>query len=93
MGCYASFSDCDMETLSKGCHPDCKITFHANHALGGEYNGFDDLLSNMLAKLDTAWPDSNLAVDKVVSNETDVVVFCTFTADGGEVEKVYITSL
>ena len=41
----------------------------------------------MLAKLDTAWPGFNLAVDKVVSNETDVVVFCTFTDDGGESGK------
>ena len=55
--------------------------------IGGEYNGFDHLLSNMLAKLDTAWPGFNLAVDKVVSNETDVVVFCTFTAAGGVSEK------
>ena len=37
----------------------------------------------MFEKLDTAWPGFNLAVDKVVSNETDVVVFCTFTADAG----------
>ena len=68
MGGYAAFSNGDMERLRKVYHPDCKITFHANHALGGEYNGFDDLLSNMLAKLDTAWPGCNLAVDKVVSN-------------------------
>ena len=80
---YAAFGAGDMEALSKVYHPNCKITFHANHALGGEYKGFDDLLSNMLAKLDTAQPGFNLAVDKVVSNETDVVVFCTFTADGG----------
>ena len=37
----------------------------------------------MFEKLDTAWPGFNLAVDKVVSNETEVIVFCTFTADAG----------
>ena len=37
----------------------------------------------MFEKLDTAWPGFNLVVDKVVSNKTDVVVFCTFTADAG----------
>ena len=37
----------------------------------------------MLEQLDTACPGFNLAVDKVVSNETDIVVFCTFTADAG----------
>ena len=54
MGGYAAFGAGDMEALSKVYHPNCNITFHANHALGGEYKGFDDLLSNMLAKLDTA---------------------------------------
>jgi ketosteroid isomerase-like protein len=82
MGGYAAFGAGDMEALSKIYHPDCKITFHANHALGGEYNGFNDLLGNMFAKLNDAWPGFNLSVDKVVSNATDVVVFCTFTADG-----------
>jgi len=83
MGGYAAFGAGDMEALSKVYHPDCKITFHANHALGGEYHGFNDLLGNMLAKLNDAWPGFNLSVDNVVSNATDVVVFCTFTADGG----------
>ena len=83
MGGYASFAAGDMEALSKIFHPDCKITMHAQHALGGEYHGFDDLLSNMFAKLNDAWPGFDVGIDKVVSNETDVTVFCTFTADGG----------
>ena len=82
MGGYAAFGRGDMETLSKVYHPDGKL-LPCESALGGKYHGFDDLLSNMLARLDTAWPGFNLAVDKVVSNQTDVVVFCTFTAHGG----------
>ena len=51
--------------------------------MGGEYIGFDDLLNNMLARLNDAWPGFNLNVDNVVSNDNEVCVFCTFTADGG----------
>ena len=72
MGGYAAFGSGDMETLGKIYHPECKTTFHANHALGGEYSGFDDLLNNMLAKLNDAWPGFNLSVDNVVSNDTEV---------------------
>ena len=43
----------------------------------------EEIVMGGYASLDTAWPGFNLAVDKVVSNETDVIVFCTFTADGG----------
>ena len=41
-GGYAAFGSGDMEALVKLDHPECKTTFHANHALGGEYIGFDD---------------------------------------------------
>ena len=37
----------------------------------------------MLARLNDAWPGFELAIDKLVSNDTDVVVFWTITADGG----------
>jgi ketosteroid isomerase-like protein len=83
MSGYAAFGAGDMEALGKIYHPECKTTFHVNHALGGEYIGFEDLLNNMLARLNDAWPGFNLSVDNVVSNDTDVCVFCTFTADGG----------
>ena len=68
MGGYAAFGSGDMEALGKIYHPECKTTFHANHALGGEYIGFDDLANNMLARLNDAWPGFNLSVDKVVSD-------------------------
>ena len=83
MGGYAAFSAGDMDALGKIFHPNCKITFHANHPLGGEYHGFEDVLSNMFSKLNDAWPGFDINIDKTVSNETDVVVFLTVTADGG----------
>ena len=83
LGGYAAFASGDMEALSKIYHPNCKITFHADHPLGGSYVGFDEGLSKMFAHLNDAWPGFDVNIDKVVSNETDVVVFCTITADGG----------
>lgn len=82
-GGYAAFASGDMVSLGKIYHPECKITFHGDHPLGGEYIGFDELLPNMLGRLNDAWPGFNLDIDKMVSNDTDVVVFCTITADGG----------
>ena len=82
MGGYAAFGAGNMEALGKIYHPECKITFHGDHALGGEYVGFEDLATNMLARLNDAWPGFNVSVDNIVSNDTDVCAFCTFTADG-----------
>ena len=64
-----------------------KTTFRGDHALGGEYIGFPDLLTNMLAKLNDAWPGFSLGVDKVVADDKNVCVFCTITADGGLIGK------
>ena len=83
MSGYAAFGSGDMDALGKLYHPQCKTTFHGDHALGGEYIGFPDLLTNMLAKLNDAWPGFSLGVDKVVADDKNVCVFCTITADGG----------
>ncbi len=87
MSGYAAFGSGDMDALGKLYHPQCKTTFHGDHALGGEYIGFPDLLTNMLAKLNDAWPGFSLGVDKVVADDKNVCVFCTVTADGGLIGK------
>ena len=87
MSGYAAFGSGDMDALGKLYHPQCKTTFHGDHALGGEYIGFPDLLTNMLAKLNDAWPGFSLGVDKVVADYKNVCVFCTVTADGGLIGK------
>ncbi len=87
MSGYAAFGSGDMDALGKLYHPQCKTTFHGDHALGGEYIGFPDLLKNMLAKLNDAWPGFSLGVDKVVADDKNVCVFCTVTAGGGLIGK------
>ena len=87
MSGYAAFGSGDMDALGKLYHQQCKTTFHGDHALGGEYIGFPDLLTNMLAKLNDAWPGFSLGVDKVVADDKNVCVFCTITADGGLIGK------
>ncbi len=83
LGGYAAFASGDMDALSKIYHPDCRITFHGDHPLGGSYLGFDELMLKLFSRLNDAWPGFDLNIDKVVSNDTDVVVFCTVSADGG----------
>ena len=76
MGAYAAFGAGDMDALSKVYHPDCRITMHANHALGGEYHGFNDVMSNMFAKLNDAWPGFNYLF------RTDIVLHGVFFPSG-----------
>ena len=87
MSSFAAFGSGDMETLGKLYHPECKTTLHANNALGGEYIGFEDVLTNMLARLNDAWPGFNLSVDNFVANVTEVCGFYTVTADLGLMGK------
>ena len=83
MSAYAAFGAGDMDALAKLNHPECTYKMHAQHALSGQYVGFPAFLECVLSQLDEAWPGFAPNIDKVVSNETDVCVFCTCTADGG----------
>ena len=91
LGGYASYVQGDMEALGSIYHPECKITVNGNHALSGVYIGFDAFHEGILSKLNTAWPGFNLEIQKVVSNETDVVVFLKLT--GTNLESRSISSL
>ena len=83
MSAYAAFGAGDMDALAKLNHPECTYTMHAQHALSGTYHGFPAFLEGVLSRLNDAWPEFMPNIDKVVANETDVVVFCSCTADGG----------
>ena len=89
LGGYASYVQGDMEALGSIYHPECKITLNGNHALSGVYIGFDAFHEGILSKLNTAWPDFNLEIQKVVSNETDVVVFLKLTATNLESRSIH----
>ena len=81
MSAYQAFGSGDMDALEKIFHPNCQVTFHAEHPLGGTYHGFS-AWKDVLNRLDQAWPGLEIIIDKTVSNETDVVVFCICKADG-----------
>ncbi len=89
LGGYASYMEGDMEALGSIYHPECKITMNGNHALSGVYIGFDAFHKGILAKLNTAWPGFKPEIEKVVSNETDVVVFLKITAMNLESRSVH----
>ena len=82
LGGYAAYASGDMESLASIYHPECKITCNGNHAFSGTYIGFKEFADGILSRLNDAWPNFNLDIEKVVSNETDVCVFLNVTADG-----------
>ena len=53
-----------------------------SHGCHRKPHGFPAFLEGVLSNLNDAWPGFNLTVDNVISNKTDVVVLCTFRADG-----------
>ena len=69
-----------------------KYTFLVQHALGGTNHGFPAFLEDVLSNLNASRTSFNLTVDNVVSNETNAVVFCTFTPDGELKGMEYILS-
>ena len=69
-----------------------KYTFLVQHALGGTNHGFPAFLEDVLSNLNASRTSFNLTVDNVVSNETNAVVFCTFTPDGKSKVMEYILS-
>ena len=64
LGGYASYLQRGMEALGSIYRPECKITVNGNHALSGVYIGFDAFQEGILSKLNTAWPDFNLDIQK-----------------------------
>ncbi len=51
--------------------------------LGETCHGFQAFLDGVLSKLNHVWPGLAPAIDKVGFNETDVIVYCKFSANGG----------
>ena len=67
MGGYQSFADSDMEGLGKIYHKDALIRVNGNHALSGEYHGFDDFLTKFLAQIPIRFPNFNLDILNVTA--------------------------
>ena len=68
-----------MEAFAKLFHPECKVIVNEKHALFGEYIGFDAFNEGNLSKLNNAYPGMGTDIEKVVSNDSDVVVFLKVT--------------
>ena len=89
LGGYAAFGQGNMEAFAKLFHPECKIIVNGKHTLSGEYIGFDDFNEGNLSKLNTAYPGMGMDIEKVVSNDSDVVVFLKVTYQNSEARAVH----
>ena len=89
MGGYQSFADSDMEGLGKIYHKDALIRVNGNHALSGEYHGFDDFLTNFLAQIPIRFPNFNLDILNVTAEDDRVHVRVHLIADNLDVESMH----
>ncbi|MBH61459.1 MAG: hypothetical protein CL569_03205 [Alphaproteobacteria bacterium] len=87
---YKAFADGDMESLGSKFHQNCVITVNGDHKLSGEYNGFDNWLSNFLSKIPEVFPNFNLEIVSVTAENERVHVFVHLTADNLDAYAVHM---
>ena len=73
LGGYKSFAEGDMEGLGKIYHEDAVIKVNGVHELSGEYNGFDDFLTNFLAQIPTKFPNFDLQILSVTAEDLSLI--------------------
>ena len=78
-----------MEAFAKLFHPECKVIVNGKHALSGEYIGFDAFNEGNLSKLNNAYSGMGMDIEKVVSNDSDVVVFLKVTYQNSVARAVH----
>ena len=90
LGGYKSFAEGDMEGLGKIYHKDALIKINGDHELSGTYRGFDDFLNNCLAKLPAKFPNLDLDILSVTTEDNRVHVHVHWTADNLDSESVHM---
>ena len=87
---YQSFSEGDLEGLSRIFHENAIIKVNGNHKRSGEYNGFGDWRDNFVAHLTTDFPNFNVEILHIVSEGNRVNVFVKYTADNLDANSVHM---
>lgn len=86
---YRAFAEGDMESLGKVYHPDAVITVNGVHELSGVYNGFNEFLTNFLAQIPIKFPNFDLNILNVTSEEDRVHVSVHYTADNLDAHSLH----
>jgi ketosteroid isomerase-like protein len=89
MSGYQFFSDGDMENLAKIFHENALIKVNGSHELSGEYRGFEDLLLNFFAQIPVRFPNFNLEILNVTTEDERVQVRVHLTADNLDSEAMH----
>ncbi len=90
LGGYKSFAEGDMESLGKIYHEDAVIKVNGAHELSGEYNGFDDFLTNFLVQIPTKFPNFDLQILTVTAEDDRVHVHVRYAADNLDMQSVHM---
>ena len=83
------FADGEMEGLAKIFHQDALIRINGSHELSGEYRGFEDFLTNFLAQIPVRFPNFNLEILNVTSEDDRVHVRVHLRADNLDSEAMH----
>ena len=87
---YKFFAQGDMESLSKINHEDALFTVNGDHDLSGTYHGFNDFLTNFLGHIPIKFPNFDLVILNVVSEDDRVYLHIRYTADNLDAESVHM---
>ncbi len=90
MSGYQSFSEGNMDSLSKIFHEDAVIRVNGNHKYSRDYKGFSDWCDNFLVHLPINYPNFNLDILNVVSEGKHVHVRVRYKADNLDTEAVHM---
>ena len=90
MSGYQSFSEGNMESLSKVFHKDAVIKINGKHKYSGEYRGFSDWCDNFLIHLPVNYPNFDLSIIDTISEGNHVHVRVRYKADNLDAEAVHM---
>ena len=84
---YDSFAGGDMEAIRDVMAPDVELHMPKGIAGGGTFNGFDEIVENVLSVLGNEWVDVSVVPDRYVADGDTVVVLLTWSGTYPETGK------
>ena len=79
---YEAFGSGDMEALASLSHEDMVVKVNGMMSISGQYNGFQDFLQNMLARLPVLFTNFKVEPKQMFAEDGNVFTLCDLSGDG-----------
>ena len=79
---YEAFGTGDMEALASLSHQDMIVKVNGMMPISGQYNGFQDFLQNMLARLPVLFTNFKGEPKTMFAEDGNVFTLCELSGDG-----------